>query len=80
MPPELERVFSWRACRRKGMREQLKALYSYMGGRQYLRCPQEQIGADVVQALLLGGSGVAVAASPPLLSAFAGGAAVGRLI
>ena len=29
--PELERVSAWRACRRKGTREHLKALYSFDG-------------------------------------------------
>ena len=38
-----------------------------MGTRQYPDGPQEQIGADAAQALLLGGSGVALAASPPLV-------------
>ena len=67
MFPAVERVSAWRACRRKGIREQLKALYSLMGGRRYPRGPQEQLGADAVHKLLLGGSGFALAASPPLV-------------
>ena len=66
--PEVERVSRWRACRRKGMSEQLRALYSLLGARKHPRGAQEQIGADAVAALLLGGSGVALAASPPLAS------------
>ena len=66
--PEVERVSRWRACRRKGMSEQLRALYSLLGARKHPRGAQEQIGADAVAALLLGGSGAALAASPPLAS------------
>jgi len=66
MLPEVERVSAWRAVRRKGMSEQLRALYSLLGARQLRRGPQEQIGADAVPALLVGGSGVALAATPPL--------------
>ena len=66
--PEVERVSRWRACRREGMSEQLRALYSLLGARKHPRGAQEQIGADAVAALLMGGSGAALAASPPLAS------------